>query len=70
MEIKIVKSVKDDYCEGIGPSETTHAFLSLDGMLFEIGKFYAGPHQNDNTSRRLKKVLELEERLKTIGNLI
>ncbi len=62
MEIKIVKSVKDDFHENVGPSEVTHAFLSIDGMLFELGRFYEGPYQNDETSRRLAKVLEFERK--------
>ena len=61
MEIKIVKSVKDDFCESSGPSQTTHAFLSIDGMLFELGKFYEGPYMNDGTIKRLDKVLEFEK---------
>lgn len=66
MKVKIVKSVKDDFHEHIGPSETTHAFLSLDGMLFELGRFYEGPHMNDNTSKRLAKVLEFERKCKEL----
>jgi len=60
MNVKIIKSVKDDFHEGIGPSEVTHAFLSLDGMLFELGRFYEGPYQKENTSKRLSKLLEFE----------
>ena len=60
MNVKIVKSVKDDFSESSGPSTVTHAFLSLDGFLFELGRFYEGPHMNDGTSERLNKILELE----------
>lgn len=66
MEVKIVKSVKDDFHEMIGPSQTTHAFLSIDGMLFELGRFYEGPHMNEDTGKRLAKVLEFEQACKDI----
>ena len=66
MEVKIVKAVKDDFHETIGPSETTHAFLSIDGMLFELGRFYEGPHMNADTSKRLAKVLEFERKCKDL----
>lgn len=61
MDVKIVKSVKDDFCEQSGPSTVTHAFLSLDSMLFELGRFYEGPHMNENTGRRLKKINEFSK---------
>lgn len=64
MEVKIVKSVKDDFHDLIGPSQTTHAFLSIDGMLFELGRFYEGPHMNEDTGKRLAKVLEFEQKCK------
>ena len=64
MEVKIVKSVKDDFCEHKGPSKVTHAFLSLDSMLFEIGKFYEGPNMNENTGKRLKKINEFSETMR------
>lgn len=60
MKVKIVTAIKDDFAETVGPSQTTHAFLSLDGMLFEIGRFYEGPHMNEETGKRLAKVLEFE----------
>lgn len=62
MEIKIVKSVKDDFSEMCGPSQTTHAFLSIDGVLFELGRFYEGPHMNEETGNRLAKILAFEEK--------
>lgn len=62
MKVTIVKSVKDDFHEMSGPSQTTHAFLSIDGMLFELGRFYEGPHMNKYTAARLEKVLEFEEK--------
>ena len=62
MKIAIVKSVKDDFEEMSGPSQTTHAFLSIDGMLFELGRFYEGPHMNEDTGRRLAKILEFEKK--------
>jgi hypothetical protein len=66
MEVKIVKSVKDDFHEMSGPSMTTHAFLSIDGMLFELGRFYEGPHMNEDTGKRLAKVLEFEQKCKDV----
>lgn len=64
MEVKIVKSVKDDFNEMSGPSQVTHAFISIDGMMFELGRFYEGPHMNEDTGRRLAKVLEFEQECK------
>lgn len=64
MEVKIIKSVKDDFHEMSGPSQVTHAFLSIDGILFELGRFYEGPHGNDGTGKRLEKVLEFEQKCK------
>ena len=64
MEIKIVKSVKDDFSESSGPSQVTHAFISIDGMLFELGRFYEGAYMNEDTGGRLAKVLEFEAELK------
>ncbi len=58
MEVKLTVSIKDDFAEGVGPSKVYHCFLSLDGMLFEIGRFYEGPHMNAGTSERLERVLE------------
>ena len=66
MEVKIVKSVKDDFYEMIGPSTTTHAFLSIDGMLFELGRFYEGPYMIEGSSDRLSKVLEFEQKCKDV----
>ena len=66
MEVKIVKSVKDDFHEMSGPSKVTHAFLSIDGMLFELGRFYEGPHMNEDTGRRIAKVLEFEKKCKDV----
>ena len=60
MEVKIVKSIKDDFSESSGPSTITHAFLSIDGMLFELGRYYEGPCMNEDTSIRLSKVIEFE----------
>ena len=48
------------------PSQTTHAFLSIDGMLFELGRFYEGPHMNEATGKRLAKVLDFEQACKAI----
>lgn len=59
MRVSIVKAVKDDFVDGV-PCKTTHAFLSLDGMLFELGKFYEGPRANEDTAKRIAKVLEFE----------
>ena len=64
MKVKIVKAVKDDFNEISGPSQTTHAFLSIDGMLFELGRFYEGPYMNEDTGKRLAKVLEFEQKCK------
>ncbi len=66
MEVKIVKSVKDDFDEMSGPSTTTHAFLSIDGMLFELGRFYEGPYMIEGSSDRLSKVLEFEQKCKDV----
>jgi hypothetical protein len=66
MKIKVVKSIKDDFHEMAGPSQTTHAFLSIDGMLFELGKFYEGPHMNEDTGKRLAKILEFESKCSEI----
>jgi hypothetical protein len=68
VEIKVVKSVKDDFNEMSGPSTTTQVFLSLDGMLFELGRFYEGPHMSEGTSKRLAKVLEFQEKCKDAFN--
>jgi len=61
MKVSIVKSVKDDFHEMSGPSQVTHAFLSIDGILFELGRFYEGPHMSEDTGRRLAKVREFEK---------
>lgn len=58
MKVEIVKSIKDDFCEQGGPSKVTHAFLSLDSMLFELGRFYEGPNMNADTGKRLEKINE------------
>jgi len=66
MKVKIVKAVKDDFNEGSGPSQVTHAFLSLDGMLFELGRFYEGPHMNKGTGQRLAKIMEFDQECKKV----
>ena len=63
MKIKIVKSVKDDFDVYSGPTTTTHAFLSIDGVLFELGHFYEGPHMSAGAAKRLTKVLEFEKEI-------
>lgn len=62
MQISLVTSVKDDFHENIGPSTTTSAFLSIDGTLYDLGRFYEGPYMNDDTSKRLKVLLDFGER--------
>lgn len=62
MEISIVTSVKDDFHEGVGPSTVTNVLLSIDGKLFDLGRFYEGPYMNDETSDRLKTLLEFRGR--------
>ena len=64
MNTELITSITDDFNEQSGPITVTHAFLSIDGMLFEIGRFYEGPHMNKDTGKRLKKVLEFGEFLK------
>ena len=66
MQIEIVKSVKDDFTERVGPSTVTHVFLSLDGALFELGRFYQGPYMSESADRRLGKILEFEDECKRL----
>ncbi len=61
MRIKVVKSVKYDFSGMDGPGQVTHAFLSIDGMLFELGRFYESQYTNEDTLNRLRKVQEFEE---------
>ena len=61
MQVKLVKSIKDDFGEHVGPSTVTHVFLSLDGMLFELGRFYQGPYMSESSDERLGKILEFEK---------
>jgi len=62
MKVKIVKSVKEDFCESSGPNTATRIFLSLDGMLFELGRFYEGPHMMEGTVMRLAKLRQFEQK--------
>ncbi|MCP4101724.1 MAG: hypothetical protein GY750_09910 [Lentisphaerae bacterium] len=61
LEIKFIKAVKDDFTDHIGPSKTTSIFLSIDGTLFDLGKFYEGPYMSEGTDKRLGKLLAFEE---------
>ena len=66
MKVEVVTAIKDDFAEGVGPSKVYHCFLSLDGMLFEIGRFYEGPGMSDGTSKRLEQVLKFGKLCKDI----
>ena len=61
LDIKIVKAVKDDFSDNIGPSTTTTVFLSIDGNLFDLGRFYQGPYMSESADARLGKILKFEE---------
>ena len=65
MKAELIMSIKDDFDEKSGPSTVTHVFLVIDGLYFEVGKFYEGQYGSDDTSRRLQKVIEFGEFLKT-----
>lgn len=62
MKVEIVVSVRDDFCENIGPSTITHVFISINGKLFDLGRFYEGPHMNRETSERLALLLDFGKR--------
>ena len=66
MKVELVVSVKDNFCENIGPSTITQAFLSIDGKLFDLGRFYEGPHMNKETSERLALLLEFGKQCKDL----
>jgi hypothetical protein len=60
MKSEILMSFKEDFHDGCGPSQTTTVSLSLDGMLFEVGRFYEGPGMAEYTGERLKKLREFK----------
>ena len=66
MKVKMVKAIRDDFDDNIGPSTVTHVFLSLDGMLFELGRFYKGPNMSEGTDKHLDKILEFENLCKEV----
>ena len=62
MKVAVLRSVRDDFNEMSGPSTVTQVSLSLDGMLFDLGRFYEGPHMDESTGDRLSKILEFEKK--------
>lgn len=66
MEVKLVTSIKDDFSDAIGPSQTKICFLSIDGKLFHIGTFYEGPHMDNSSIERLNLIIEFGKRIENI----
>ena len=69
MKAEVLMSFKEDFHDCCGPSQTTTVSLSLDGMLFEVGRFYEGPGMEEHTGERLKKLREFKNFLCSDGSM-
>ena len=59
MRIEKISTVKHDYHESIGPSETLILGLKCDDQVFILGKYYYGPHMNNSVVEHRKKTEEI-----------